>query len=39
MEDDSDAKIRRNLVVASTLILLVAWLELPLAAPSRKRSS
>lgn len=36
MEEDSDAKIRRNLVVASTLILLVAWLELPLASLAEK---
>lgn len=29
MDDDTDAKIRRNLVVFSTLIVLVAWLQIP----------
>lgn len=29
--DDTDDKIRRNLVAASTIILLLAWLEMPLA--------
>lgn len=29
--DDEDSKVRRNLVVASALVLLLVWLKLPLA--------
>lgn len=32
MTDDTDEKIRRNLVVASALILLSAWLDIPFSA-------
>jgi hypothetical protein len=35
-EEDTDPKVRRNLVVASALILLVTWLELPVAAITEK---
>jgi hypothetical protein len=32
MEEDTDEKVRRNLVVASATILLSAWLEIPFGA-------
>lgn len=36
MEEDSDDKIRRNLIVASTAVLLGAWLELPAASVMKR---
>jgi hypothetical protein len=36
MEEDTDAKIRRNIVVASGLIVLLAWLDLSLPGVTTK---
>lgn len=34
--DDEDSKVRRNLVAASTLVLVTAWLDVPLPALGEK---
>lgn len=36
LDEETDGKIRRNLVVASTLILLLTWLEIPLPTITEK---
>jgi hypothetical protein len=36
MEEDSDDKIRRNLIVVSTAVLVGAWLELPAASVMKR---